>query len=77
MTLCLSLTQACTSKMNLSDEVDLEDYVGRPDKISNADIAAICQEVGPQQGGNCSRARVESCCNASAGACQLLRQDGW
>ena len=31
--------------MNLSDEVDLEDYVGRPDKISNADIAAICQEV--------------------------------
>jgi SpoVK/Ycf46/Vps4 family AAA+-type ATPase len=37
--------QACTSKMNLSDEVDLEDYVGRPDKISNADIAAICQEV--------------------------------
>ena len=38
-------SQACTSKMNLSDEVDLEDYVGRPDKISNADIAAICQEV--------------------------------
>jgi 26S proteasome regulatory subunit T3 len=31
--------------MNLSDEVDLEDYVGRPDKISNADIAAICQEA--------------------------------
>lgn len=31
--------------MNLSDEVDLEDYVGRPDKISNADISAICQEV--------------------------------
>lgn len=38
-------SQACTSQMNLSDEVDLEDYVGRPDKISNADIAAICQEV--------------------------------
>ena len=32
--------------MNLSDEVDLEDYVGRPDKISNAEIAAICQEAG-------------------------------
>lgn len=32
--------------MNLSEEVDLEDYVGRPDKISNAEIAAICQEAG-------------------------------
>ncbi len=32
--------------MNLSEEVDLEDYVGRPDKISNADISAICQEAG-------------------------------
>lgn len=35
-----------TSKMNLSDEVDLEDYVARPDKVSCADIAAICQEAG-------------------------------
>ncbi len=35
--------QACTSKMNLSEEVDLEDYVSRPDKVSNAEIAAICQ----------------------------------
>jgi len=35
-----------TSQMNLSDEVDLEDYVSRPDKISNADISAICQEAG-------------------------------
>lgn len=32
--------------MNLSDEVDLEDYVSRPDKISAADIASICQEAG-------------------------------
>ena len=32
--------------MNLSDEVDLEDYVSRPEKISAADIAAICQEAG-------------------------------
>lgn len=39
---------ACTSKMNLSDEVDLEDWVNRPDKISAADIAAICQEAGMQ-----------------------------
>ena len=32
-------------KMNISEEVDLEDYVARPDKISGADINAICQEV--------------------------------
>jgi 26S proteasome regulatory subunit T3 len=38
--------QVCTSKMNLSEEVDLEDYVSRPDKISAAEIAAICQEAG-------------------------------
>ncbi len=36
----------CTAKMNLSDEVDLEDFVSRPDKISAAEIAAICQEAG-------------------------------
>ena len=42
-TCCL---QACTASMNLSEEVDLEDYVSRPDKISNAEIAAICQEAG-------------------------------
>ncbi|GKC19366.1 26S proteasome regulatory subunit 6B, partial [Tanacetum coccineum] len=38
--------QVCTAKMNLSDEVDLEDYVSRPDKISAAEITAICQEAG-------------------------------
>ncbi|KAK6145200.1 hypothetical protein DH2020_022020 [Rehmannia glutinosa] len=47
--------QVCTAQMNLSDEVDLEDYVSRPDKISAAEaagggerqrIAAICQEAG-------------------------------
>jgi 26S proteasome regulatory subunit T3 len=32
--------------MNLSDDVDLEDYVSRPEKISAADISAICQEAG-------------------------------
>ncbi|XP_003383670.2 PREDICTED: 26S protease regulatory subunit 6B-like [Amphimedon queenslandica] len=37
-----------TNKMNLSEEVDLEDYVARPDKISGADINAICQEAGMQ-----------------------------
>lgn len=40
--------QACTSKMNLSDEVDLEDYVNRAEKISSAEIAAICAEAGLQ-----------------------------
>ena len=35
-----------TSKMNLSDDVDLEDFVARPDKISGADIHSICQEAG-------------------------------
>ncbi|GKD75084.1 26S proteasome regulatory subunit 6B-like protein [Tanacetum coccineum] len=38
--------QVCTAKMNLGDEVDLEDYVSRPDKISAAEISAICQEAG-------------------------------
>ena len=31
--------------MNLSDDVDLEDFISRPDRISGADINAICQEV--------------------------------
>ncbi|KAI8148461.1 26S protease regulatory subunit 6B [Fennellomyces sp. T-0311] len=35
-----------TAKMNLSEEVDLEDFVSRPDKLSGAEIAAICQEAG-------------------------------
>ena len=40
--------QALTSKMNLSEEVDFEDYVSRPEKISGADIQSICQEAGMQ-----------------------------
>jgi 26S proteasome regulatory subunit T3 len=40
--------QACTAKMNLSDEVDLEVFVNRPEKISAAEIAAICLEAGMQ-----------------------------
>lgn len=40
--------QACTSKMNLAADVDLENYVNRPDKISSADISAVCQEAGMQ-----------------------------
>jgi len=28
--------------MNVSDEVDLENYISRPDKINAAEIASIC-----------------------------------
>ena len=48
-------SQACTAKMNLSEEVDLEDYVARPDKINNAEIASICQASG----GVCVRACMQ------------------
>jgi len=40
--------QTVTNKMNLSPEVELEDFVARPEKITAADIAAICQEAGMQ-----------------------------
>jgi len=38
--------QVNTAKMNLHEEVDLEDYVQRPEKLSAAEITAICQEAG-------------------------------
>ena len=38
--------QVCTNKMNLAKDVDIEDYVSRPDKISGAEISAICMEAG-------------------------------
>ena len=40
--------QTLTNKMNLSEEVDLEDFVSRPEKISAADCQSICQEAGMQ-----------------------------
>lgn len=40
--------QTITQKMNLADDVDLENYVSRPEKISAADINAVCQEAGMQ-----------------------------
>merc|ERR1719199_650523 len=40
--------QVLTNKMNLSEEVDLEDFVSRPEKICGADIQSICQEAGMQ-----------------------------
>merc|ERR1711871_1223812 len=38
--------QVISGKMNLHEEVDLEDYVSRPEKISAADVHSICQEAG-------------------------------
>ena len=35
-----------TAKMNLSPEVDLEDFVQRPEKLTAAEITSICQEAG-------------------------------
>lgn len=40
--------QAATANMNLSDELDLEDYVNRSEKVSAADISSICAEAGLQ-----------------------------
>jgi len=40
--------QVLTAKMNLSDDVDLEDYVSRPEKVSGAEISCIVQEAGMQ-----------------------------
>merc|ERR1719181_2608616 len=40
--------QVLTAPMNLSEEVDLEDYVSRPEKISGAEISCIVQEAGMQ-----------------------------
>merc|ERR1712157_409610 len=35
-----------TGKMNLSEDVDLEDYITSKDDLSGADIKAICTEAG-------------------------------
>ncbi|KAF8758627.1 AAA ATPase family [Rhizoctonia solani] len=40
--------QTITGKMNLGPDVDLEDYVSRPDRLSSAEIASICQAAGLQ-----------------------------
>merc|ERR1712048_1086417 len=37
-----------TAKMNLSDDLDLEDYINRCEKISHADVTSICCEAGLQ-----------------------------
>ena len=40
--------QTICARMNLSPDVDLEDYVSRPDKLSCAEIASVCQAAGLQ-----------------------------
>jgi len=40
--------QTVTSKMNLGPDLDLEDYVSRPDRLSSAEIASIVQAAGLQ-----------------------------
>lgn len=38
--------QVATSKMNLSPEIDLEEFVTRPEKLTGAEITSVCQEAG-------------------------------
>ena len=40
--------QTLTRSMNLSNEVDIEYFVNRHERLSGAVIAAICQEAGIQ-----------------------------
>jgi 26S proteasome regulatory subunit T3 len=40
--------QTVTSKMNLGPDVDLEDYVSRPDRLSSAEITSVVQAAGLQ-----------------------------
>jgi 26S proteasome regulatory subunit T3 len=40
--------QTVTNKMNVGNDVDLETFISRPEKISAADVNAICQEAGMQ-----------------------------
>lgn len=35
-----------TSKMSLSDDVDLDEFINQKDDLSGADIKAICSEAG-------------------------------
>jgi len=42
------ILQTITAKMNLAEDMDLELYVNRPEKISAADLQSVCQEAGMQ-----------------------------
>jgi len=35
-----------TSKMNLNEDVDLDEFINQKDDLSGADIRAICSEAG-------------------------------
>ena len=48
ISLMIVLCYNLTASMNLSEEVDLEDYVSRPEKISGAEISCVVQEAGMQ-----------------------------
>ncbi|CAH8358734.1 unnamed protein product [Eruca vesicaria subsp. sativa] len=45
VSILLTVFSLCTSKMNLGEEVDLEDYVPRPDKISAAERLVDGQDI--------------------------------
>lgn len=40
--------QAVSARMSLAPEVDLEEFIARPERLSGADIASVCQEAGMQ-----------------------------
>jgi 26S proteasome regulatory subunit T3 len=42
------IMQTITSKMNIGDDVDLENFVSRPERVSASELNAICQEAGMQ-----------------------------
>lgn len=42
------IMQTITSKMSLSEDVNLEEFVNRREQVSAADLAAVCQEAGMQ-----------------------------
>lgn len=49
--------QTVTSKMNLSPDVDLEDLISRPERLSSAEVASVCQAAGLQ--GKLTKKRAE------------------
>merc|ERR1712086_967033 len=42
------IMQTITQKMNIADDVDLESFVSRPEKVSASELRSICQEAGLQ-----------------------------
>ena len=61
--------QIFTTKINLSDKVDLEDYVSQHDKISAAKITTICQEARMHTNlkNYVHNRQDESCCQSGDG----------